>query len=78
MSDTVVDFGGRPIEPGDLIAYPVRRGSSMWLRSMRVSHIEVIRSTPPVYHIAGSNDEGRLVKLDHADRCVIMKKGGDK
>ena len=75
MTDIVLDFGGRPIESGDTIAYPVRRGSEMWLRSLKVSHIEVIRSTPPVYHIAGSNDKGRMVKLENPDRCVILTKG---
>jgi len=75
MSEPIYDFGGRMIEPGDTIAYPVRRGSEMWLRSLRVSHIEVIRSTPPVYKIAGSNDTGRSVKLENPDRCVIMSKG---
>jgi hypothetical protein len=75
MADVVVDFGGRVIEPGDIVAYPVRRGSEMWLRSLRVSHIDVIRATPPVYHIAGSNDTGRMVKLENPERCVIMSKG---
>lgn len=74
MADIVCDFGGRPIEPGDVVAYPVRRGSEMWLRSLRVSHIEVIRSTPPVYRIAGSNDSGRPVRLENPDRCVILTK----
>jgi hypothetical protein len=74
MSEPILDFSGQVIEPGDIIAYPVRRGSDMWLRSLRVSHIDVIRSTPPVYRIAGTNDNGRLVKLENPLRCVVIKK----
>ena len=69
------DYLGNLIEPGDTVVYPVRRGSDMHLRTMRVSHIEVIRSTPPVLHVAGSNDNGRPVKLENPDRCVVVKKG---
>jgi hypothetical protein len=68
-----VDFGGEEIKPGQKVAYPVRRGGDMWLRSMVVSHIETIRAAEPVYHVVGTNDGGRPVKLDHPDRCVIMK-----
>jgi len=70
----VLDFTGNPIEAGDVIAYPVRRGSDMWLRTLRVSHIETIRSTVPIYHICGSNDTGRTVKLENADRCIVINK----
>jgi hypothetical protein len=75
--NTVLDFVGNPIEPGDTVAYPVRRGASMWLRTLRVSHIEMIRATVPVYRIAGSNDTGRLVRLENSDRCIVIKKGGE-
>ena len=75
MADVILDFGGRPIEPGDLIAYPVRAGSEMWLRSMRVASIKMIRSKTPVFHLSGANDAGHLVCVEHPERCVILEKG---
>jgi hypothetical protein len=67
------DFSGAEIKAGDKVAYPVRRGSEMWLRFLIVSHIETIRAAEPVYHVIGTNDSGRPVKLEHPDRCVIMR-----
>jgi hypothetical protein len=67
-----VDFTGRQIEVGYVIAYPVRRGSEMKLRSMTVEGIEIIRSTPPVYWLYGHSDKGRPVKVETPDRCIII------
>jgi hypothetical protein len=74
MNDKALDFTGRPISSGDVVAYPVRRGADMWLRSLRVSHVDVIRSNPPVFKIVGTNDKGRVVRLEKPDRCVILPK----
>lgn len=68
-----LDFSGQEIISGMKVAYPVRRGGDMWLRYMYVSHIETIRAAEPVFHIVGTNDAGRTVKLENPDRCVIMK-----
>jgi hypothetical protein len=68
-----IDFGREEILPGMKVAYPVRRGSEMWLRFLTVSHIETIRAAEPVFHVVGTNDTGRPVKLEHPDRCVIMR-----
>jgi hypothetical protein len=72
MNEQALDFIGRPIKAGDVVAYPVRRGADMWLRSLRVAHVDVIRSVPPVFKIVGTNDKGRTVKLEKPDRCVIL------
>jgi hypothetical protein len=72
---TMLDFDGKEITPGCRLAYPVRRGSDMWLRSLRVSHVETIRSEPPIFYIVGTNDTGRTVKLEHSERCIVL---GDK
>lgn len=61
----IFDFAGQPIEPGDLVAYPVRHGSDMYLRTLKVSSVKG-------KCIHGSNDKGRIVKLLHADRCVVI------
>jgi hypothetical protein len=67
-----MDFTGRPIKVGQSIVYPVRRYSEMWLRSMIVEGIEVIRSTPPVFKIHGRNDTNHRACLTNPNRCVII------
>jgi|WetSurMetagenome_2_1015567.scaffolds.fasta_scaffold122668_5 hypothetical protein len=75
MTGIALDFGGRIIDPGDIVAYPVRRGSKMWLKAMQVSHVDIIRSDPPCFKIVGVNENGKKVRLEKSDRCVILKKG---
>lgn len=67
-----VDYTGRRIEVGHVVAYPVRRRSEMKLRSMTVESIEIIRSTPPVYRLHGHNDNGRPAVVETPDRCIII------
>jgi hypothetical protein len=59
------DFLGREIEVGHMLVYPVRRGSSMQLKKIRVSDL-----TDDVIH--GVNDIGRGVWLHKPDRSVIV------
>jgi hypothetical protein len=69
----VKDYLGVVIQSGDIVVYPVRQGSAMWLQHLVVSHIEVIRANKPVFKVCGTNSVGRTVKIDHAERCVIVK-----
>jgi hypothetical protein len=69
----VKDYLGVVIQAGDTVVYPLRQGSSMWLQHLVVSHIEVIRASTPVFKVCGTNSIGRMVKIDHPDRCVIVK-----
>jgi hypothetical protein len=59
------DFLGRRIKPGDTIAYPVRRGSDMWMTWIQVTSID----TAPVT-IVGLNSMGRQITLKSAERVV--------
>ena len=61
---TAVDFFGNPIEPGQIIAYPVRRASRMALKKARVVCLDNGK-------IKAVNPEGREVTISRADRCVI-------
>jgi hypothetical protein len=67
-----LDFTGRPIKVGHVVAYPVRRGSDMWLRKLTVESVEVIRSTPIVFKLHGHNDNGRYARIETPDRCIII------
>jgi hypothetical protein len=74
MPETLVpkDYLGKSIKAGDTVVYPVRQGSEMWLQHMIVSHIEIIRATVPVFKLHGTNSDGHLVKIQHANRCVVI------
>ncbi len=65
----VKDFTGRRITEGVKLAYPVRRGSTMCLRSMVVN---AVLKTGEVVTIAGINDKGNSVKLTQPARTVII------
>ncbi|GMU26192.1 MAG: hypothetical protein AMXMBFR16_10970 [Candidatus Uhrbacteria bacterium] len=72
-----LDFMGKEIKVGATVVYPVRRGSQMWLKSLLVEAVEVIRSTPPVFKIIGRNSDGFLTRLETPDRCVVVENGGN-
>lgn len=60
----VKDFLGCVIEVGDVLIYPVRRGSDMWLSKIIVTDLG-----DGVVH--GTNDKGRRVILKRPDRSVV-------
>jgi len=64
-----VDFLGHPIGAGDLIVYPVRRGSEMWMNKLRV---EAVRDTPRGKSISGTNDSGRRITVRNLTNCVVV------
>jgi hypothetical protein len=59
------DFLGREIRPGDLIVYPTRRGSRMWMNELRVQQV-----TPE--YVGGHNDLGRPVKITNLKNVVVV------
>lgn len=65
-----VDFLGQPIVAGDLIVYPVRQGSHMWMNKLR---IEAVRDTPRGKAISGTNDSGRRITIRNLINCVIVE-----
>lgn len=62
----VKDFRGLVIGVGDLLAYPTRRGSHMWMNYMTVEQVY------PSGEIAGINDCGRKVKILRSDRVAVL------
>lgn len=75
MNEVCRDFIGTAIEAGDIVAYPVRRGSDMKLRWMRVAAVDIIRATPIVFKLHGTNDKGDSVRLNNPHYCAVLKKG---
>lgn len=67
---SVHDFLGNPIEPGCRCVYPVRRGSRMWLTTIRVQQIE---RGPNDAVLVGYNDVGRRVRVSNLSNCVVVE-----
>ena len=60
------DFLGREIEVGDVLVYPVRRTSAMWLTKITVTDLG--DGT-----VRGVNDNGRRIILSRPERSVIVE-----
>ena len=52
------DFMGNMIKAGDTVCYPVRRGSSMWLKKLTVA---TVQDTPRGVCISGMNISRRTL-----------------
>jgi hypothetical protein len=59
------DAFGNPINPGDSICYPVRRGARMWLSSITVTQVTD-------EGITGYNPTGRRIHVEKFDRCAVV------
>lgn len=70
--DIPLDFRGREIKSGSIIVYPVRQGSSMWLREATVTGVE---SRPGGFALIcfdhNATAQRRLI-VKNLDRCVVM------
>jgi len=64
-----IDFLGRKIVAGDLVVYPVRRGSAMWMNKLLVS---AVRDTTRGKSISGHNDAGNRVILYNLTNCTVI------
>ena len=60
-----IDFLGSEIRAGDMLVYPVRRGSKMWLNKLTVTKAEI-----DVIH--GISPTGRMVKLTNLKNTIIV------
>jgi len=73
MPSSPIDFLGCPIEKGDIIVYPVRRGSEMYLRKMKIHTVQTILTVnKPIYKLIGTNDSGRQVTVEKSDRTIVV------
>jgi hypothetical protein len=59
------DFCKREITSGNQLVYPVRRGSKLWLRQIKVT---IVREN----EIHGIDDRGRFVTVRTPSRCVVV------
>lgn len=64
------DFIGREIKAGDTIAYPVRRGSEMWLNKLSVQQVSPGIKGPQV---GGLNSKGRRVTVTNLGNVVVVQ-----
>jgi hypothetical protein len=62
------DFLGRTILAGDILVYPVRRGSKMWLNRIHVTKSETDM-------VLGDSPEGRPVRLSNLKNTVVIRPG---
>ena len=59
------DHRGIAIVPGCTVVYPVRRGSKMYLRSIRVTEAED-------GEVIGFDDLGRRITVSTPERCTVV------
>jgi hypothetical protein len=60
------DFLDRPIRPGQVLVYPVRRGAKMWLDKLIVQRVDAGT-------IFGYKSNGRSTRLKNNENCVIIQ-----
>lgn len=73
MLDGPVDFLGCPIEEGDMVVYPVRRGSELYLRKMQILAIKkTLTVGPPKFKLVGVNQGGRQVIVERSERTIVV------
>ena len=63
------DFLGNEIAVTDTIAYPVRRGSSMWMKRLIV---DAVRDTTNGVRVSGRNELGNPVSIQNIQNCVVV------
>jgi hypothetical protein len=64
------DFVGKPITVGCRCAYPMRRGSKMWLTTIRVDCIEQIGDT---FVLTGYDNAGRRRRTRNIQNCIVVE-----
>jgi hypothetical protein len=63
------DIVGRVIKAGVEIAYPVRRGSEMWLNRLQVQQVI---DNGVEWTVSGYNSEGRRVNVHNLDNIIVL------
>lgn len=65
----VLDFIGRQIQVNDIVVYPVRRGSKMWMQKIKVTRVE--GGKDPC--VIGFNSDGRQIVIHNIDNLVVVQ-----
>jgi len=66
---TARDFLGNLITVTDVIVYPVRRGSAMWMKKLVV---DAVRDTTNGVRVSGRNQAGNPVSIQNIENCVVV------
>lgn len=66
------DALGRRINANDIVTYPVRRGSSMYIRSGKVVGLDLDNTRGIIVSINGRN-----VKVTETERVTVAIRGAD-
>jgi hypothetical protein len=67
----VEDFRGARIGIGDIIVYPVRRGSRMMLKEATVCDVPG-KGCAVKQGVVALNEGGRRIIISRPDRCVVV------
>lgn len=70
-SGKVIDYLETEIEPGDLLVYPVRRGSDLYMQQATVEGIEWDGLRP---YVVAYKPTGRRVQIHNLDNTITMGK----
>ena len=68
---TALDYLGNTISAGDIIVYPVRRKSEMWMKKLLV---DAVRDTTNGVRVSGRNEGGNPVSIQNIQNCVVVTK----
>jgi hypothetical protein len=63
------DFLGNLITVTDVIVYPVRRKSSMWMKKLTV---DAVRDTTNGVRVSGRNEAGNPVSIQNIENCIVV------
>jgi hypothetical protein len=77
MKPEFVDFMGQRITMGDVIVYPVRRGSDMALKKATVCEVPG-QGCVVKMGIVALNPNGRRVNIQKPERCVVVGAFNDR
>ena len=67
------DFNGTEIKRGDVIAYPVRQGSSMWMTKAKVLDINIdVAPYKRTEFFVRKSDTGKYTKFYSPNRAIVI------
>lgn len=69
-----IDFVGAEIHSGDTIVYPIRQGSSMWLKKAVVTGIEPRKDSVSLIAYDPENVSQRRLNIKNLHTVVVVKK----
>ncbi len=64
------DVLGNTLQVGDIVAYPGRRGSSLWINTAEIVQVEPQVQVSILYNHSSQDTEGRRTVIDRTDRFV--------